>query len=129
MRELENVIERAMILCPNDIIARRGFAEGFKSNVDNALHLDGIPPVPSSTKPWRWLKKKMIERALKMANNVQSHAADILGIGKSGLNQKIREVQPGGGPEALSGFGQSLCPKGRSAGLQSTDQNSLHFLS
>ena len=29
-------------------------------------------------------------RALKMADNVQAHAAEILGIGKSGLNQKIK---------------------------------------
>ena len=40
----------------------------------------------------------MIERALKMANNVQSHAADILGIGKSGLNQKIRKYNLEVGP-------------------------------
>ncbi len=35
----------------------------------------------------------MIERALKMANGVQSHAADILGITKSGLNQKIKKLK------------------------------------
>ena len=35
----------------------------------------------------------MIERALKIANNVQSHAADLLGIGKSGLNQKIKKFK------------------------------------
>jgi two-component system NtrC family response regulator len=39
------------------------------------------------------VEKKMIERAMKMANNVQSHAAEILGIGKSGLNQKIKKFK------------------------------------
>ena len=29
------------------------------------------------------VEKKMIERALKMADNVQSHAAELLGIGKA----------------------------------------------
>jgi two-component system NtrC family response regulator len=35
----------------------------------------------------------MIERAMRMAGNVQSRAADILGIGKSGLNQKLKKFQ------------------------------------
>jgi two-component system NtrC family response regulator len=35
----------------------------------------------------------MIVRALKKANYVQAHAADLLGIGKSGLNQKIKKYK------------------------------------
>jgi two-component system NtrC family response regulator len=38
------------------------------------------------------VEKRMIERALKLSNNVQSHAAKMLGIGKSGLNQKIKKL-------------------------------------
>ena len=91
VRELENVIERAMILCPNDIIAAGDLPKGFKSNVDNALHLDGIAAGAKLYETLEMVEKTMIERALKLANNVQSHAADILGIGKSGLNQKIRK--------------------------------------
>ncbi len=37
------------------------------------------------------IEKTMILRALKISNNVQSHAAALLGIGKSGLNQKIKK--------------------------------------
>ncbi len=37
------------------------------------------------------IEKAMIERALQMANNVQAHAAEMLGIGKSGLNQKLKK--------------------------------------
>ena len=37
--------------------------------------------------------RQLIERALKQANNVQSHAAELLGIGKSGLNQKIKKYK------------------------------------
>jgi two-component system NtrC family response regulator len=33
----------------------------------------------------------MIERSLKLSGNVQAHAAELLGIGKSGLNQKIKK--------------------------------------
>ena len=37
------------------------------------------------------VEKNMILRALKKANYVQAHAAELLGIGKSGLNQKIKK--------------------------------------
>jgi two-component system, NtrC family, response regulator len=98
VRELENVIERVMILCPNDIITGADLPTGFKNNVDNALHLDGIPPGAQLYQTLEMVEKVMIQRALKMADNVQSHAAEILGIGKSGLNQKIKrynlEVPP-----------------------------------
>jgi two-component system NtrC family response regulator len=39
------------------------------------------------------IEKKMIERALKLTNNVQSRAAELLGIGKSGLNWKIKKFK------------------------------------
>jgi two-component system NtrC family response regulator len=98
VRELENVIERVMILCPNEVITGADLPKGFRSNVDNALHLDGIPPGATLYQTLEMVEKAMIQRALKMADNVQSHAAEILGIGKSGLNQKIKrynlEVPP-----------------------------------
>jgi len=98
VRELENVIERAMILCPNDIITAEDLPKGFKRNVDNALHLDGIAAGANLYETLEMVEKTMIERALKLTNNVQSHAADILGIGKSGLNQKIRKYNLEVGP-------------------------------
>jgi two-component system, NtrC family, response regulator len=90
VRELENVIERVMILCPNEIITSDDLPKGFKSNLDNALHLEGIPAGAKLYETLEMVEKSMILRALKMADNVQSHAAEILGIGKSGLNQKIK---------------------------------------
>jgi two-component system, NtrC family, response regulator len=98
VRELENVIERAMILCPTDIISDRDLPKGFRSSLDNALHLDGIPAGAKLYDTLEMVEKVMIQRALRLADNVQAHAADLLGIGKSGLNQKIKkynlEVRP-----------------------------------
>ena len=91
VRELENVIERMMILCPNDIITLNDLPKGFKSNVDNVLRLDGIPQGARLYETLEMVEKAMIQRALKLSNNVQSHAAEMLGIGKSGLNQKIKK--------------------------------------
>ena len=41
----------------------------------------------------------MILRALKKTNFVQARAADLLGIGKSGLNQKIKKYDLDVGPK------------------------------
>jgi two-component system NtrC family response regulator len=91
IRELENVIERVMILCPGEIIRISELPKGFKNNVYNTLHLEGIPADAKLYDTLAEIEKTMILRALKISNNVQSHAADLLGIGKSGLNQKIKK--------------------------------------
>ena len=91
VRELENLIERVMILCPNDTVRVSDLPMDFRDNVHNALHLEGIPSDASLYETLATIEKAMIERALKMANNVQAHAAAMLGIGKSGLNQKIKK--------------------------------------
>ena len=91
IRELENVIERVMILCPGEIVRVSDLPKGFKDNVYNTLHLEGIPADAKLYDTLAMIEKTLIERALKMSNNVQSHAAALLGIGKSGLNQKIKK--------------------------------------
>jgi len=91
VRELENLIERVMILCPNDTVQVSDLPLDFRDNVHNALHLEGIPSDATLYDTLATIEKAMIERALKMADNVQAHAAALLGIGKSGLNQKIKK--------------------------------------
>ena len=91
MRELENLIERVMILCPNDTVRVEDLPMDFRDNVHNALHLEGIPSDATLYDTLATIEKAMIERALEMADNVQAHAAAMLGIGKSGLNQKLKK--------------------------------------
>ena len=91
VRELENLIERVMILCPNDTVRVSDLPKDFRDNVHNALHLEGIPSDAPLYETLASIEKAMIERALKMTDNVQAHAAAMLGIGKSGLNQKIKK--------------------------------------
>ncbi|UCG05642.1 MAG: sigma-54-dependent Fis family transcriptional regulator [Desulfobacterales bacterium] len=97
VRELENVIERVMILCPGDTIRVSDLPKGFKDNVHNTLHLEGIPADAKLYDTLAMIEKALIERALKMTNNVQAHAAELLGIGKSGLNQKLKKYNLGVG--------------------------------
>ena len=91
IRELENVIERAIILCEDGLVTIKDLPNWFKTNVYNARLIDSIPTGAKLYETLELIEKEMIERALKMAKNVQAHAAEILGIGKSGLNQKIRK--------------------------------------
>lgn len=99
VRELENVIERAMILCPGDRIQVSDLPNNFKNKAYNTLHMDGIPADASLSETLVEVEKKMIERALKMTDYVQAHAAKMLGIGKSGLNQKIKKYNLDVGPK------------------------------
>jgi len=91
VRELENAIERAMILCTGDEIRVFDLPREFKDNLYNTLHFDGIPATAKLYETLELVEKVMIKRALKITNNVQSHAAELLGIGKSGLNQKLKK--------------------------------------
>jgi two-component system, NtrC family, response regulator len=91
VRQLENVIERAMVMCPGNTIMVSDLPKDFKDNAYNSLHLDGIPPDANLYKTLTYVEKEMILRALKKADYVQAHAAELLGIGKSGLNQKIKK--------------------------------------
>ena len=48
---------------------------------------DGFHFMNSETFEQIFIEKRMIERALKLTDNVQAHAAQLLGIGKSGLRR------------------------------------------
>ncbi|MBI9075619.1 MAG: sigma-54-dependent Fis family transcriptional regulator [Desulfatibacillum sp.] len=91
VRELENVIERAIILCNTQIINVDDLPRELTHSVSNTLHMEGIPVDANLYDTLTMVEQAMIKRAMAMSDNVQSHAAQILGIGKSGLNQKIKK--------------------------------------
>ncbi|WP_306304090.1 helix-turn-helix domain-containing protein [Desulfosarcina cetonica] len=93
VRELENVIERAVVMSPESIIQVSDLPKDFIDNAHSTLHMDGIPVDANLYDTLALVEKNMIVRALKKANYVQAHAAELLGIGKSGLNQKIKKYQ------------------------------------
>jgi len=93
VRELENVIERAMVLCQGHTIKVSDLPKEFKNSIDNSLDIESIPADAKLDETLAMIEKKMLERALKLTNNVQSQAAELLGIGKSGLNWKIKKFK------------------------------------
>jgi two-component system, NtrC family, response regulator len=93
VRELENIIERAMIMCPADRIDVPDLPKNFTNQVGRTLHMEGIPVNAKLNDTLAMVEKTMIQRALKVTGNVQARAAELLGIGKSGLNQKIKKFK------------------------------------
>jgi len=91
VRELENVIERAMILCPGQVIGTSDLPSHLKQTASSPLPFSGIPENATLPETLKMVEIEMIKRALMHSNNVQAHAAQLLGIGKSGLNQKIKK--------------------------------------
>ena len=93
VRELENVIERAMVMCPGQVITVEDLPKNFKQSVQNVsnLRLDDLPANSGLYETLAYVERQMIIQALRKTDYVQAHAADLLGIGKSGLNQKIKK--------------------------------------
>ncbi|MFH1155039.1 MAG: sigma-54 dependent transcriptional regulator [Pseudomonadota bacterium] len=91
VRELENMIERAVILSPGGQITPVDLPPKLRQNISAPLLLEGIPENAGLTETLTAVEMRMIQRAMALADNVQTRAAEILGIGKSGLNQKIKK--------------------------------------
>ncbi len=93
VRELENVIERATILTPGEQITISDLPRNINGEARSSFYIEDLPADANLQETLAIIEKKMIERALKLSNNVQSRAAELLGIGKSGLNQKIKKYK------------------------------------
>ena len=95
VRELENVLERCILLGSGDMITPSELPLQVRQNVSSFLDLDGIPQDVGLAETLAAVEKRMIQRAMKLSGNVQTKAAKLLGIGKSGLNQKLKKFNLG----------------------------------
>jgi two-component system, NtrC family, response regulator len=95
VRELENVIERAMVMCSGQVIRVDDLPKDFKNNVyqGSRLQLDTLPDAGTLYETLAHVEKEMILHALEKADYIQARAAELLGIGKSGLNQKLKKYE------------------------------------
>jgi two-component system NtrC family response regulator len=100
VRELESYIERAVILCAGDKIGVSDLPREFTDKVSNTLHFEGIPHAAKLYETLDLIEQAIIARALKKTNYVQSHAAELLGIGKSGLSQKLKKFNINAGSKS-----------------------------
>jgi len=97
VRELENVIERAVVLCPEREIGVDLIPEQVRSNRD-ALESDFV--VPPEGIPLKEVlsnaERRWIESALDAAGGVQKKAAELLFIKPTTLNEMIKryDIRP-----------------------------------
>ena len=92
IRELENMLERGVILSSGSLIRAEDLPIGPKPGIQTDWSADQI--IPSGLKlneVLEMVEKKMILDALAKANHVQSHAADLLGIARNLLFYKIKK--------------------------------------
>lgn len=91
VRELENVIERAVVLNPGGMITLEDLPEhviGAEAEFDVDRFIPPNTPLPNALER---IEEKMIRRALVQCANVQSHAAKSLGITKSLIQHKMKK--------------------------------------
>lgn len=85
VRELENVIERAVLLCDGDYITLKDLPHNVFSKV-STQYPDELKAAVKN------FEKQHILSILKRTNNDKSKCAEILGIGLSSLYRKIDEL-------------------------------------
>jgi len=98
VRELENTIERATILCPGAVIEPddvQPMSGGISGHQEAAasVSLDQLPEEAKLTDVLNDIEEKMLKRALEKTNFVQTQAAKRLGITKSLLQYKMKKFQ------------------------------------
>ncbi len=91
VRELENIIERSIIFCQNNMITASDLPLHIRQDMSSFLDLNGIPEDAGLTETLTAVEKRMIQNAMRLSKNVQTKAAQLLGIGKSNLNQKLKK--------------------------------------
>ncbi|TMA96126.1 MAG: sigma-54-dependent Fis family transcriptional regulator [Deltaproteobacteria bacterium] len=108
VRELENIIERAVVLTRDDVIGIRD----LPLTVQNP-EVEGDRE-PNLTVAVEGLERRMIRDALARSDDVQTHAAELLGISERALRYKLikygfREEasSPDSDPEEAQSRGQS----------------------
>jgi len=98
VRELENTMERAVILCPgpviepDDVQPMSGGLSGYQEAAAN-VSLDQLPPEAKLSDVLNDIEEKMLKRALEETNFIQTQAAKRLGITKSLLQYKMKKFQ------------------------------------
>ena len=85
VRELENIIERAVVLTRDDVIA----CGDLTLTVQEPEMVTGRDPQTNLTAAVEALERRMIRDALAKSDGVQTRAAELLGMGERALRYKL----------------------------------------
>jgi two-component system NtrC family response regulator len=91
VRELENTIERAVVLSSDGRIGLEELPDELSGKRED-LDVDRFIPLGAPLqKTLEEIEERLVRRALKECHNVQSHAAEMLGITKSLIQHKLKK--------------------------------------
>jgi len=93
IRELENLIERAVVLTKSKLIIRDNLPPFLVSAPDKGLALTPANQDLNLKDNLKAIQKKAILRALKQSNGVQKKAASLLGVKATTLNEMIKRLK------------------------------------
>ena len=88
VRELENIVERAILMCKGDLIDTKDLFMTEKNKQIEETKYTFIPTVSLKE-----MEKKVIFHTLDQTNGNRTHAADILGISVRTLRNKLNEYR------------------------------------
>jgi two-component system NtrC family response regulator len=91
IRELENIIERAVVLNTDGVIKLDDLPDDFSARQEDLPVERFVPLDAPLQKTLEQIEEKLIRRALEHADNVQAHAAANLGITKSLMQHKMKK--------------------------------------
>ena len=93
MRELENAIERAVIICQSKVIGREHFPFDLQAKIkppdESMVHVNGgeAQDLPSAVEH---LEKRLLSQALEKSGGNKRKAARLLGVTERILGYKVR---------------------------------------
>jgi two-component system NtrC family response regulator len=92
VRELENAIERAVVLKSSGVIMVEDLPDSLREKGEKTVDLDKIVPLYLSLpEALDHLEQKLIERALNHSGQVQSRAAETLGVSRRMMHYKMKK--------------------------------------
>jgi two-component system response regulator HydG len=92
IRELENAIERAMLLADGSHIASDDLRLGDTGSVTSPREGSSVVKIPPTGIPLEDVERLALIEALKMSNWVQKDAAELLAISPRVMNYKIKTL-------------------------------------
>jgi two-component system NtrC family response regulator len=93
IRELENVIERAVVLNPGGSVSMEDLPDHLIKREEELDVERFIPMDAPLQKTLEQIEEKLIRRALEECNHVQSQAAEMLGISRHVMNYKMNKYK------------------------------------
>jgi len=92
IRELENTIERALVMSSNETITPADLPDYLVKKKEERIDLDkAVPRTLKLAEALEQIEGKLIVRALRSSNDVQSKAAEMLGISRRVMHYKMRK--------------------------------------